>query len=141
MARILLIDDDVSFQKMLKTALVKAGHVVMTASDGQQGYELFIQQPCELIITDIFMPEKEGIHTIFDFRSEFPEVKIIAISGGGVMAKDIDEDILLLIKKDMKSPEVLELAKDFGADEVMSKPIVISKFLHLVDETISGSTT
>ena len=139
MARILLIDDDVSFQKMLKTALVKAGHVVMTASDGQQGYELFIQQPCELIITDIFMPEKEGIHTIFDFKSEFPDVKIIAISGGGIMAKNIDDDVLQLLNKGMESTEVLQLASDFGADEVMSKPIIIKKFLHLVDETMSGS--
>jgi len=139
MARILLIDDDVSFQKMMKTVLVKAGHEVVTASNGVQGYQLFILQPCDLIVTDIFMPEKEGIHTIFDFKSEFPDVKIIAISGGGIMAKNIDDDVLQLLNKGMESTEVLQLASDFGADEVMSKPIIIKKFLHLVDETMSGS--
>ncbi|MBT4089023.1 MAG: response regulator [Deltaproteobacteria bacterium] len=139
MARILLIDDDVSFQKMMKTVLVKAGHEVVTASNGVQGYQLFILQPCDLIVTDIFMPEKEGIHTIFDFKSEFPDVKIIAISGGGIMAKNIDDDVLQLLNKGMESTEVLQLASDFGADEVMSKPIIIKKFLHLVNETMSGS--
>ena len=128
MARILLIDDDVSFQKMMKTVLVKAGHEVVTASNGVQGYQLFILQPCDLIVTDIFMPEKEGIHTIFDFKSEFPDVKIIAISGGGIMAKNIDDDVLQLLNKGMESTEVLQLASDFGADEVMSKPIIIKKF-------------
>ncbi|MBT7889152.1 MAG: response regulator [Deltaproteobacteria bacterium] len=124
---------------MMKTVLVKAGHEVVTASNGVQGYQLFILQPCDLIVTDIFMPEKEGIHTIFDFKSEFPDVKIIAISGGGIMAKNIDDDVLQLLNKGMESTEVLQLASDFGADEVMSKPIIIKKFLHLVDETMSGS--
>ncbi|MBT4268451.1 MAG: response regulator [Deltaproteobacteria bacterium] len=124
---------------MMKTVLVKAGHEVVTASNGVQGYQLFILQPCDLIVTDIFMPEKEGIHTIFDFKSEFPDVKIIAISGGGIMAKNIDDDVLQLLNKGMESTEVLQLASDFGADEVMSKPIIIKKFLHLVNETMSGS--
>ncbi|MBT4638568.1 MAG: response regulator [Deltaproteobacteria bacterium] len=123
----------------MKTVLVKAGHEVVTASNGVQGYQLFILQPCDLIVTDIFMPEKEGIHTIFDFKSEFPDVKIIAISGGGIMAKNIDDDVLQLLNKGMESTEVLQLASDFGADEVMSKPIIIKKFLHLVNETMSGS--
>ena len=55
------------------------------------------------------------------------------------MAKNIDDDVLQLLNKGMESTEVLQLASDFGADEVMSKPIIIKKFLHLVNETMSGS--
>ncbi|MBU2644242.1 response regulator [bacterium] len=138
MARILLIDDDDGFRQMMKTALLKANHEVVEASDGLQGYDLFLEQPCDLIITDIFMPKKEGIHTILDFKTQFPDVKIIAISGGGVMAKNIDEDnVLQLIHKGMDSSEILELAEDFGADEVVAKPIVLKKFLNLIDDTMA----
>ncbi len=142
MAKILLIDDDKSFRQMIKIALEQVGHEVLEAENGQIGYELFLQQPCDLIITDIFMPEKEGIHTIFDFYTEFPEVKIIALSGGGIMAKKIDfddDDLVQIINSGMSSDDILELAGFFGAHKVMSKPLVIKDFLQLVDETMTTS--
>ena len=83
MAHILIIDDDVKFLKMFRQMLERAGYEVVTAPNGKVGTKLFREDPTELIITDIFMPEKEGIETIIELKREFPTVKIIAISGGG----------------------------------------------------------
>lgn len=135
MAKILLIDDDDDFRKMLKTAMERAGHEVTEAVNGEDGHRIFAEHPHELVITDIFMPQKEGIHTIFDFRMAYPDLKIIAISGGGIMAKDLDEDdILQLVNSEMDSESILELATDFGADHVIAKPFNIKYLLQIIDE-------
>ena len=83
MARILIIDDDVQILSMLRQTLEREGYEVVEASDGEQGEKLFREKPTDLIITDLIMPEKEGVETIKEIRSEFPETKIIAMSGGG----------------------------------------------------------
>ena len=138
MAKILLIDDDDGFRKMLKTAVEKEGHRVIEASNGEEGYRVFMEQPCDLIITDIFMPVKEGIHTIFEFKSDFPDTPVIAVSGGGIMAKKADmEDTLIMVNSTMNAEEILELASDFGADHVVSKPISIDGFLKAIDSLLS----
>ena len=83
MARILIIDDEEKFRKMLRQMLERAGHEVVEAPDGKEGVKLYREKLTDLIITDIFMPEKEGIQTIKELKRDFPEAKIIAISGGG----------------------------------------------------------
>lgn len=83
MARILVIDDDKDIRTLMLFELEAAGHEVRAAADGAQGLALQRASPADVVITDIFMPEKEGIETIRDLRDEFPLVKIIAISGGG----------------------------------------------------------
>ncbi|NNG00978.1 MAG: response regulator [Desulfobacteraceae bacterium] len=83
MARILIIDDNDFVRNMLKETMERAGYEVETAVNGVEGVERFRKISCDLVITDLIMPEKEGIETIMDLKKDFPAVKIIAISGGG----------------------------------------------------------
>jgi len=90
MKRILVIDDDVQVRQMLRQMLEREGYEVVDAPDGKEGIRLYRDEPADLIITDIIMPEKEGIGTIFELRRDFPDVKIIAISGGGRLVNKND---------------------------------------------------
>ncbi|MBW1997483.1 MAG: response regulator [Deltaproteobacteria bacterium] len=106
MSHILVIEDDPKIRKVLRRLIERAGHDVEEASDGLEGLKSYRKKPADLVITDIIMPRKEGLETILDLRREFPEVKIIAISGGGRL-----------------SPlPYLEVAEGFGALRVFSKP-------------------
>ena len=82
MKRILVIDDDTQVRQMLRQMLEREGYEVVDAGDGKEGMKLYRQAPTDLIITDIIMPEKEGVETIIELKRDFPDVKIIAISGG-----------------------------------------------------------
>jgi CheY-like chemotaxis protein len=84
MARILVVDDDEAVLATMKKTLVRAGYVVETASNGDDGLKRYRAAPSDLVITDLYMPEKEGIETIQDLRADFPEALILAISGGGL---------------------------------------------------------
>jgi CheY-like chemotaxis protein len=83
MSRILLIDDDDQFRGMLRQALRPEGYEVVEARDGKEGLIRFRTAAIDLVITDILMPEQEGLQTIRELRAEFPAIKIIAISGDG----------------------------------------------------------
>lgn len=116
MAKIILIDDEPSILLMLKKMLEKAGHEVDTASNGNEGIILFEKNKYDLLITDIIMPEKEGMETIIEAHKKYPGLKIIAISGGGRI-----------------SPEgYLPGAKHLGANMVFQKPLVQKEFLEAV---------
>ncbi len=82
MRRILLIDDDNEMRAVLREVLEGRGYQVIEAADGSIGSRIFRQQPIDLIISDIFMPGKEGLETIAELRRAFPDTKIIAMSGG-----------------------------------------------------------
>ena len=116
MAKIVVFDDELSILLMLKKMLEKAGHEVDMALNGRDGMELIKKNLPDLLITDIIMPEKEGLETILEIKKKYPELKIIAISGGGRIG-----------------PEgYLPTAKHFGADMVFSKPLVQKEFLQAV---------
>ncbi len=83
MATILVIDDEESMRTSLKTMLTREGYDVLAAEDGKKGLELFTSHQVDLVITDIVMPEKEGLETIMEMQKASRDVKIIAISGGG----------------------------------------------------------
>ena len=83
MARILVVDDEPDICDLLREILSLAGYDVLVAPDGDSAITLLRKQPVELILTDIFMPGKEGIETIMELRRDFPTVKIVAMSGGG----------------------------------------------------------
>ena len=106
MARILVIDDDRQVRTLLRMILEREGHEVIEAPDGKVGIELYRNEPADVVITDIFMPEKEGLETIMDLRREYPEVKLIAISGGGRL----------------KPHEYLVVARKLGARFTLTKP-------------------
>ena len=83
MRRILIIDDEADVREMLKVGFEEAGFEVMVASDGVSGLECYKQQTADLVITDILMPERDGLDLIQTLRVHDPSVKIIAISGKG----------------------------------------------------------
>lgn len=81
MARILVIEDDDQVRQLLHERLTKAGYDVALASDGEEGIQLFREQPADVVITDIFMPRKDGVEAIRELRHDFPDAKIIAMTG------------------------------------------------------------
>ncbi|MCP4746692.1 MAG: response regulator [Desulfobacteraceae bacterium] len=113
MKRILIVDDDEQFRLMLRRVLEKEGYEVHEAVDGRQAIASFRRLRTDLIITDIIMPEKEGVETIVALRQEFPTVKIIAVSGGG---RNAPGDYLLLADK-------------LGAQVTMEKPLDRARLL------------
>jgi len=119
MAAILVIDDEDLVVLMLKRLLEKAGHQVTTASNGNLGLKAFQEHNPDLVVTDLIMPEKEGIETIMELRQIQPDIKIIAISGGGGYGKPED---------------YLPVAKGLGADRVFSKPFDEQEFLSAIEQ-------
>lgn len=105
--KILLIEDVRVERKILKQWLEEAGCEVIEASNGVEGIERYREYLPDLVITDIVMPEKEGIELMIELRKEFPDIKIFAISGAGAN----------------KAGEYLPLAKSVGAFRTFVKPI------------------
>jgi DNA-binding response OmpR family regulator len=116
MSKILVLDDEPSILLMIKKMLEKAGYEVIVASNGKEGMRLFERDKPDMVITDIIMPEKEGLETIFELRRMHPDLKIIAISGGGRISPD----------------GYLPGAKLLGANMVFQKPLVQKEFLSAV---------
>ena len=119
MVRILIIDDDDTFLDMLKDMIERNGYEVVTASDGKEGMDFYRKEPADLVITDIIMPNKEGVELIFELQRDFPNAKIIAISGGGKMkAEDCIKTVSLIpnVKRTFQKPfamdEMLQAVKE-----------------------------
>lgn len=83
MARILIIDDEELVRFTLRKMFQHTGHEVTEAENGRQGLDLHQAKPFDLVVTDIIMPEQEGVETILELRRDYPQLPIIAISGGG----------------------------------------------------------
>lgn len=124
MARILIIDDESQIRSMLRLMLERVGYEIAEAPDGIEGIRQYRENPADLIITDLIMPNKDGIGMIIDLKKEFPQVKIIAMSGGGV-----------------NRPEgYLDGAKKLGATRTLTKPIDRDEMLKAVKETLNDNT-
>ncbi|HDS08249.1 MAG TPA: response regulator [Bacteroides sp.] len=118
--KILIIDDEPYILMMLKKMLEKAGYDVDLASNGREGMELFQKEPACLVITDIIMPEKEGLETIREMKRLSPDLKIIAMSGGGKISAE----------------NYLETASIFGATKIIEKPFTQNEMVSAVKELI-----
>jgi DNA-binding response OmpR family regulator len=103
---ILIVEDDVIMLRALGQAFQRAGCRVVGARDGEEGLARFLTQTPDLVITDILMPNREGVETILAMKAKAPEVKILAISGGGRLGAE----------------QILHLARRLGADAVLPKP-------------------
>ena len=125
MALILIIDDEPQIRSMLKLMLEREGYEVAEAPDGIEGISIFRQNPADLIITDLIMPNKDGIGMIIDLKKEFPNVKIIAMSGGG-----------------FNKPEgYLQGAKKLGAVCTLTKPIDRDELLRAIKDILKSSSS
>jgi CheY-like chemotaxis protein len=118
MQKILVIDDDALIRNMVSSSLMKAGHEVECAENGVDGLRKAQENPPELVITDMLMPDMEGIETIMEMRSKNPNIGIIAMSGGGSTG----------------NMDFLEMASRLGAQHVLKKPFKPSVLLDLVDK-------
>lgn len=119
MARILLIDDDDLFRNAMRLTLAHYGHAVSEARNGEEGLKLFHANGADLVITDLVMPEKEGLEVLMELRQQRPPVKIIAISGGGRYAA---------------ATNYLHAAKAMGASKVLAKPFANEELSAAVSE-------
>lgn len=120
MARILLIDDDDSVRTALRLLLAHSGHTVIEARNGKEGLASYERSQVDLVITDILMPEKEGLEVLMALRNRQPPVKIIAISGGG-----------------RQNPAgYLHTAKMMGAARVLEKPFSNAVLMAAVNDLL-----
>ena len=110
--KILIIDDDILMRHTVAKILLADGHDVVTAAEGSQGIAVYRQEKPELVITDIVMPEQEGLETILALRRDETPVKIIVVSGSGA--------------------EMLETARLLGADAVVEKPFRMHALVELI---------
>jgi CheY-like chemotaxis protein len=114
MKRILVIDDHTELRQMLRRILEREGYEVVEAADGKEGIELYRQVPTDLIITDVVMPEKDGVETIRELKRDFPDVRVIAVSGGG---RTLDAQYCLSAMKALGA--LCMLTKPFGRRELL----------------------
>lgn len=120
MARILLIDDDDGFREMVCLALEEAGYEVLQAVDGREGVALYGKHSPDLVITDIIMPNQEGVETISILMRDFPGARIFAVSGGG------GSGIV----------DALPVARKLGAVRTFAKPFSVKELLGAIREEI-----
>jgi YesN/AraC family two-component response regulator len=119
-SQILLIEDDQCVRELLHQTLSRAGYEVIPASDGDEGLDLFRNNHPDLVITDIVMPQKEGLQMILELRRHSPDAKVIAMSGGGRYS----------------NTDYLKLARKFGAQATLCKPFLREEILNAVKEVL-----
>jgi DNA-binding response OmpR family regulator len=122
MSNILVIEDDKLLNAMIRMMLLEAGHETEGAHDGGRGLQLLATTSFNLVVTDIVMPEKEGLETILAIRKTRKTLPIIAISGGGNYGAE----------------DYLGVALELGADYAFQKPLDKGSFLGAVRECLKG---
>ena len=115
--RILIADDDEPFRKMLRQMLEREGYEIGEAANGKEAIRNYSEQPFDLVITDIIMPEKEGLDTVVDIKNKDPEAKFIVISGSNWFGTDVE----------------FEIAKTLGA-QTLQKPFERDKILQAINQ-------
>lgn len=125
MSRILVIDDNTSMRGAVCEMLQQAGYETIPVENGRFAAQIHRSEPVDLIITDLFMPDTDGLEIIYQFRHEFPDVKIIAVSGGGSRG---------LV-------ELLSVAKKMGAQRAIMKPFAWEDLLGAVQELLAPTET
>lgn len=117
---VLVVDDDPGVRDVIRSMLESSGYAVLLAENGREAMRLLKSERADLILTDLVMPEQEGIETIKALRRQYPDTKVIAMSGafGG---------------------DYLRIASYLGAHATLAKPIQMDKLLKLVSETLASA--
>lgn len=121
MARIVLVDDTDIFRETLEVALQRAGHEVIGAASGLGIERVVAQHKADLVITDMLMPDRDGVETMMALRRRYPELRVIAMSGGGSRG-NLD----------------LGVARKLGASATIAKPFEPAELVELVTEILAG---
>ncbi len=132
MPRVLIIDDEEDIRDVLTDVLSRAGFEVEVASTGDEGIDKLRSKPTDMIFTDIIMPGKDGVATIREIREEFPDAKIIAISGGGNFGSNDYEPNAI------KTTAYLAAAGEAGADSILSKPFEREALMEAIRTLTAG---
>ena len=120
---VLVIDDESALREILSQVLTDAGHRVVSAENGKEASKALAKAAFDVVLTDVIMPEKDGMQVISEVRKKFPEVRIIAMSGGGHVSRD----------------QYLKIAKGLGAHAVLEKPFANQKLLDTIEELTPSS--
>ena len=120
MATILLVEDEPLVSETLCAAMKGKGHTVVMAANGVEGLKRFAEGSFDLVVTDIIMPDKEGIEMILEMRRHKPDAKIVAISGGGRTG----------------NVEFLKMAGSLGAMATLNKPIRLADFFNVLNRCL-----
>ena len=123
MATVLLVDDEVSVREMVSEVIRQCGHKVVTAGSVAEARGYFTSQEIDLVVTDLVMPEQSGIDLILEFKQIKPNVKVLAISGGGGITGRFD---------------YLPIASLVGAGAILKKPFSINEFSKKLEELLSA---
>jgi CheY-like chemotaxis protein len=121
MKNILVIEDNENMLRMMNDLLSRSGYNVLTAVDGVAGIKAYRREKPDLVITDIIMPDKEGLEVIMELTNEKPRPKLIAMSGGGML----------------DARTYLNLAEKLGADATLEKPFRPADLLSLVEKFLA----
>ncbi len=124
MAKILVVDDDAALRNLLVRMLKRAGYEVEEAADGRQAVRAYRASPADLVLTDMFMPEMDGMEAIMMLRREFPDVRIVVMSGGAYIG----------------TPDILEMAEQLGAARTLAKPVASADLLRTVEAVLKEDT-
>jgi CheY-like chemotaxis protein len=124
MALVLVVDDDKAIRAAVRDVLELEGYEVSEAEDGNRALQVVRSQPPDLILCDIFMPMKDGFETIRELRRQFPDIPVVAVSGGSGVGMD-----------------VLRLARHLGAAAVLEKPLRRAQMLAAIRGLLPGAPT
>jgi DNA-binding response OmpR family regulator len=123
MARLLVIDDNDALRAEVAAGLRKAGHVVVPTASGREAVRLFRADPADAVITELVVPDQDGIETLVTLRREFPGVPVIAMSGASRHAS-----------------LYLKLARRLGAERTLVKPFSVGELVQIVREVLATHT-
>jgi CheY-like chemotaxis protein len=124
MATFLIVDDDPIVLAMVGEVLDSAGHAAVSASDGDKALDLLSALKCDLVILDLLMPNRDGLETISQIRHLYPDLPILAISGGGSGRLNL-----------------LPVAQALGAHDTLSKPVRREALLSKIDRLLANAST
>ena len=122
MPGVLIVEDDKELREMLKLSLLRRGITVLEAENGKDAIVHFKPLLTDLVVTDLIMPEEDGLKVVIKLRELKPSIKIIAISGGGKVGPG----------------SYLNLAKALGADAIYSKPFSVNDLISKIEQLLDN---